>query len=80
MSAESWTTAAKSEPLVIKRLLILNTFEHIAAMERSQTLRKLDYANYFVRRNVSFEDDNKTMDGILNFFHKTIIKKNYVKH
>jgi hypothetical protein len=64
--------AARSELLVIKRLLILNAFEHIAAMERSQIFRKLDYADYFARRDVSFEDDNKTMDRILNFFHNTI--------
>lgn len=64
--------AAKSEPLVIKRLLILNAFEHIAATERSQVFRKLDYADYFDRRDVSLEDDNKTMDRILNFFHNTI--------
>ena len=44
-------------------------------MERSQTFRKLDYADYFVRRDVSFEDDNKTMDMVLNFFHNIIIKK-----
>ncbi|HHT9107105.1 MAG TPA: tyrosine-type recombinase/integrase [Candidatus Wunengus sp. YC63] len=54
---------------------LLNAFKHITAMVRAQVFRKLDYADYFVRRNVSFEDDNKTMDRILNFFHKTIIKK-----
>jgi len=50
----------------------LNAFEHITAMEWTQALRKLDYTDYFVRRNFSFDDDYKTMDGILNFFHKTI--------
>lgn len=64
--------AAKSEPLTIKRLLILNAFEHIAAMERSQTLGKLNYADYFIRRDVSLEDDSKTMEGVLNFFYNTI--------
>lgn len=54
---------------------LLNAFEHITAMEWTQALKKLDYADYFVRRNVSFEDDYKTMNGVLNFFHKTIIKK-----
>lgn len=69
---DTLNTAAKSELLVIKRLLILNAFEHIAAMERSQVFRKLDYADYFARRDASLEDDNKTMDRILNFFHNTV--------
>jgi len=65
-------TGAKSEPLTIKRLLILNAFEHVAAMERAQMFRKLDYADYFERRDASFNDDNKIMERILNFFSNTI--------
>lgn len=66
-------TKAKSEPLTIKRLLILNAFEHIAAMERAQMFRKLDYTDYFDRRNVSFGDDNDTMERMLNFLYNTIM-------
>lgn len=68
-------TAAKSEPLTIKRLLILNAFEHIAATERAQALRRLDYTDYFMRRDVSFDDDNETMGRILNFFYKLTTKE-----
>ena len=65
-------TLGQAEPLTIKRLLILNAFEHIAAMERAQSFRKLDYLDYFARRDISLEDDNETMDGILNYLHNTI--------
>lgn len=51
---------------------MLNAFEHIAAMERAQVFRKLDYANYFDRFNSSLVDDNATMSKILNFFHNTV--------
>ncbi len=44
-------------------------------MERAQAMRKLDYTDYFERRDLSFGDDNKTMDRVLNFFHKTIMQK-----
>ena len=68
-------SAAKSEPLTIKRVVALNAFEHIAAMDRAQAVRELDYADYFVRRDVSLEDDNDTMGRWLNFFHKVITQK-----
>lgn len=66
---------AKSEPLTIKRVVALNAFEHIAAMERAQAMRALDYTDYFVRRDISLEDDNDTMGRLLNFFYKVITQK-----
>lgn len=68
-------SAAKSEPLAIKRVLMLNAFEHIAAMDRAYAMRGLDYANYFARRDISLEDDSKTMDRALNFFYRTVTQR-----
>lgn len=67
--------AASSEPLTIKRIMLLNAFEHIAAADRAYALRKLDYGDYFNRRDDSFSHDNKLMENILTFFQSTILTR-----
>lgn len=65
--------AASSESLTVKKIMLLNAFEHIAAADRAYTLRKLDYKDYFTRRDESLVYDNKIMDSVLAFFHSTVL-------
>lgn len=65
--------AAGSESLTIKRIALLNAFEHIAAADRAYALRKLDYGDYFARRDDSLSYDNKVMENVLTFFQSTVL-------
>lgn len=65
--------AAKNEPLQLKRILLLNAFDHISAMERAYALRAKNYSDYFSGRDDNFESDNKFMDNALGFFYKNVL-------
>lgn len=64
--------AAKKEDSVLKRTVMLNAFEHISAMQRAYDLRKLDYADYFERQDVSLADDNSNMQKLSNNYNSAI--------
>lgn len=65
--------AASSESLSVKRIVLLNAFEHIASAERAYALRKLDYQDYFTRRDESLSYDNEIMDNTLAFVQGVIL-------
>lgn len=64
--------AAKKEESILKRVAILNAFEHVAAMQRAHDLRKLDYSDFFGRQDVSLADDNSNMQKVSNFFNNAV--------
>ena len=66
---------ASKEPYELKRSVFLNAFEHISAMNRALTLRKLDYKQYFDSRDEYFIYDNNEMDNALSFFNKVVMSK-----